>query len=108
VVVDWPAHSLLPFGFPATHIPLVICPIPYPQSELAQLTSPVLSVSPLVQFPYQLNELSALAVCPWMTCMLACCRFDSVVSTPSSTCAGRDPPPSIVGRGNSPFGPCGV
>ena len=48
------------------------------------------------QFPNQLNEVSGLLVCPWITCTLACRRFDSWVSTPSSTCAGTVPPPDSL------------
>jgi hypothetical protein len=108
--VPWVEHWSAPFCAVVTHMPLVICPMPCPQSEFDQSISPVLVVSPLAQLPYQLNEVSGLEVCPWITWTLACCRFDSWVSTPSSTCGGIGlvPPPCRVGSGNNPFEPCGV
>ena len=56
------------------------------------------------QLPNQLNEVSGLLACPWITCVLACSRLDSWVSTPSRTCAGIVPPPDSDGSENSPSG----
>ena len=81
--------------------------MPYPQSEAAQsMAVPSVVRSPMssTQLPNQLNEVSGLLVCPWITCVLACCRLDSWVSTPSRTCAGIVPPPDSDGSENSPSG----